>query len=105
MHLEVHPTVNNQLIYSTLCARLLQQRQGLVQREGVLNAEGAAAGADEAAKVRAGAQGLPKVTRKRPDVGALAAGNADNRLRQPQGRCICYVYAAGCCGCACSGGD
>lgn len=105
MHLEVHPTVNNQLIYSTLCARLLQQRQGLVQREGVLNAEGTAAGADEAAKVRAGAQRLTKVTGKSADIGALGANDADNSLRQPQGRCICYVYAAGCCGCACPGGD
>lgn len=93
MHLEVHPTYYNWLIYSTLNARLLQQRQGLVQREGVLNAEGTAAGAGKAAKVRAGAQRLPKITRKRPNVCAFGASDADNRLRQPQGRCIRHVDA------------
>ena len=84
MHRQVHPLEEGSV---------LEQGKGGVLSEGGVQGEEAAAGADEAAKVRAGSKRLAKVTRKSPNVGAFGASNADNRLRQPQGRCIRYVYA------------
>ena len=72
--------------------RLLKEGEGLVHGEGVFYAEGAAAGADEAAEVSAGAEGFAKVPGEGADVGTFGAGDADDGLRQPQGRCIRHVY-------------
>ena len=69
----------------------LEEGEGLVQGQGGGNWEVAAAGADEAGEMGAGAEGFAQVAGESADVSALGASDSHYRLREPKGRCVSHM--------------
>ena len=71
----------------------VQQGYGLIDAQGVLDAEIAATASLEGIQMCSAAQFLSQVAGKGPDICPLAAGHADDSSRQSQGGVVSDVYS------------
>ena len=85
---------DRQAVVCQRCLLVRKESDGLLDGQGVFNAEDAAAAALEAVEMGSGAEGFSEVTGECSDVCALAACHSDRCARESKCRVVRYVYPA-----------